>query len=104
MKFQEQHAAQADQFVILTFHDNLARSLAELDGKLEQVIRDVWKKPLPFPILMDSSGRTLKEWNIRAFPTVVLIDPEGNIVPGKAEELLAEKLKAGASAKGAEKE
>ena len=58
------------------------------------MIEKRWKgKSLPFPILLDASGATVKSYGIQAFPTLVLIDPEGRVVKGGSEALLAEKLK-----------
>jgi hypothetical protein len=97
MSFYEKHQADRDRYVILAFHDAKAKTFAELDQKLERIERDKWNgKKLPFPILLDSTGKTLQTWGIRAFPTMFLIDPEGNIVRGGPggglEELLGEKL------------
>ncbi len=104
MKFYEEHAAQRDRFEILAFHDDRAKSLNDLDQKLEKTIKDVWGgKTLPFPILLDATGQTIKDWGIFSFPTVVLIDPQGRIVKGGSEELLAEKLAEPAEAAGQRK-
>ena len=98
MKFYDEHAEQRDQFEILAFHDATAKSLAELDQKLtsQKTIEKVWKgKHLPFPILIDSTGQTIKEWDIHAFPTLVLIDPDGKVVRGGGEKMLRDKLAEG---------
>jgi hypothetical protein len=93
IKFYEEHAAQRDDFEILAFHDGTVKSFAELDPKLEPLIKDLWQgKPLPFPILLDASGQTIKDWGVHAFPTTVLIDPDGHLVEGGSEELLKNKL------------
>jgi thioredoxin-like negative regulator of GroEL len=103
MEFYDKHQADRDRFVILTFHDTRAENFEELDPRLEQLERDVWKgRKFPFPILLDATGQTLASWGVRGFPTLVLIDPKGALVQmqagvppsGGVEELLAEKLKA----------
>ncbi len=104
MKFQEEYKDYADRFVILTFHDTRAKTFEELDARLAPIERDVWGgRKLPFPILLDATGQTLRNWGVRAYPTMVLIDPEGNIVKGGPggglEQLLAEKLKEEQAAK-----
>ena len=79
------HEAHGDdgRFRILAFHDGSVASLAELDARIEERgIRDkLWEgRELPFPVLLDASGETIERWGIRAFPTMLLIDPEGRFV------------------------
>ena len=69
------------------------KDFAELDPKLEPIVANAWKgRALPFPILLDATGKTLEAYGITAFPTSVLIDPEGRVVGPDAEERLAEAL------------
>jgi hypothetical protein len=71
----------SDKFEILAFHDNSVRSLAELDEKLKPIKKEIWKgRDLPFPVLFDGTDTTLRRYRIRAFPTVILIDPQGRLV------------------------
>ncbi|MGE0479364.1 MAG: TlpA family protein disulfide reductase [Phycisphaerae bacterium] len=100
MEFYEEHADQRDQFVIIAWHEPAIADFAALDKKLEPIEKKLWNgKKLPFPIVLDSSGDTLKAYNVRAFPTIVLIDPDGKIANvevgarGDTEKLLASKLK-----------
>ena len=77
-----------DRFEILAFHDNSVKDLEALDEKLKPIIRARWGgKPLPFPVLMDSTGETVKVYGISAWPTSFLIDPEGKIVEADEETL-----------------
>ena len=60
-------------------------------------IAKTWRgRPLPFPILLDTTGETIKNFGVRAFPTVLIVDPQGHLVrvPEEqfAEEYLAAKL------------
>ena len=94
MEFYEQHKADRDRFAVLTFHDATVKSFEELDKKLKLVIEKQWKgRSLPFPILLDASGATVKRYGIQGFPTILLIDPEGHVVKGGSETMLEEKLK-----------
>ena len=94
MEFYEKHKADRDRFEVLAFHDAKAKSFEELDEKLKPVIEKAWKgKSLPFPILLDASGATVKNYGIQAFPTLILIDPDGHVVRGGSEAMLEEKLK-----------
>ena len=83
-----------DRFAIIAFHDASAKDFAELDRQTAEAKKKYWKgRDLPFPVLLDSTGKTIKQFGIRAFPTALLIDPEGNLV-GRATgtEELKEKL------------
>ncbi len=103
MAFADDHAVDSDKFVVMAVHDPKATDFPMLDDKLKPIIHRTWHgKPLPFPILLDTSGRTVKNYGIESWPTAVLIDPEGRVVefPSKAfmlgswacEDFLASKL------------
>lgn len=93
MKLYENHDSLRDRFEVLAFHDATAKTFEELDERLKLVIEKRWEgKPLPFPILLDSTGATVKAFGIRAYPTNILIDPEGRLVRGNAEKMLESKL------------
>ena len=79
--FVNDHAADSDKFVVLAIHDPQAADFAMLDEKLQPVVRRVWHgQSLPFPILLDLSGRMVKDYGVEGWPTAVLIDPEGRVV------------------------
>jgi len=81
MDFADDHAADRDKFVILTIHDPQATDFAMLDEKLKPIIRRQWRgRSLPFPILLDTTGETVKDYGVDSWPTVVLLDPEGRVV------------------------
>ena len=99
MDFAEDHAAEGDKFAILAIHDPKATDFAMLDDKLKPIIRRSWAgRTLPFPILLDTSGRTVKDYAVAYWPTVIILDPEGRVadVPQSrgqnAEDFLASKL------------
>lgn len=86
MELYEDHAADRGKFEVIAFHDASAKDFEELDKKLEPIRKSVWAgKDLPFPILLDSTGETIKTYGIRAFPTTILIDPDGKLV-GEADD------------------
>ena len=92
MDLYDKYEAQRDRFEVLAFHDGTVKTFEELDEKMEKTIAVRWKgRSLPFPILLDASGTTVKQLGISAFPTHVLIDPDGNVVKGD-EKLLEKKL------------
>ncbi len=83
----------SDKFEIIAFHDPRAKNFKELDQKLEPIISNKWGgKPLPFPILLDSTGTTIERFGITMFPTSILIDPEGKVFPGGDESKMVEIL------------
>ena len=94
MEFYERHRADHSRFEIVAIHcTNDIGSIADLDKALERTIRVSWAgKKLPFPVLVDSSGRTLDSFGVSTFPTKVLIDPEGKLWGFGNEEILARKL------------
>jgi hypothetical protein len=99
----DDHAAARDKFVILAIHDPQAANFALLDEKLKPVVRRVWRgRALPFPILLDTTGKTGGALGVVHYPTVVLLDPawrvvdipmrKGSITNNHAQEFLASKL------------
>jgi hypothetical protein len=89
MELYDKHADKRDRFQILAFHDPRAETLRELDEKLEPIRKLHWKgRDLPFPVLLEPSGKTLERWGIRSFPTFVLIDPQGRVVRLATVEML----------------
>jgi hypothetical protein len=89
----EAHDKDRDKFEILAFHDATVKDFKELDGKLQKVKATYWHgRDLPFPILLDATGNTIKDYGVRAFPTTILIDPEGKLVGEAREDELEAKL------------
>lgn len=82
-----------DRFAIVAFHDRSAPTFEVLDEKLKDVIEKQWKgRELPFPILLDSTGRTYRNFAITSLGTAILIDPQGRVVRGRGEEILEAEL------------
>ena len=82
--FAEEHADDRDKFVILTVHDPQATDFAMLDERLKPIIQEHWRgKPLPLPIVLDTTGETVRNFGISSWPTAVLINPEGKLVKVK---------------------
>ncbi len=89
----ETHAKNRDKFEIIAIHDGTVKDFKELDNKLTKVKEMYWRnRDLPFPILLDSTGQTIKDYGVHYFPTTILIDPEGKLVGEAAEEQLEAKL------------
>ena len=78
--FYEQHGGD-ERFEILAFHDGTAKTFEELDEKTAKAKERFWDgRDLPFPVLLDASGATIEQFGIKAFPTMILVDPEGRLV------------------------
>ncbi len=90
-QFYEKNRARRDQFEILAVHENGVEgniTAAELQTKLDGLAKDKWSgAPLPFPVLLDRSGDTIKSWAIAAYPTLALINPLGEVAPGDLDTL-----------------
>ena len=92
MEIWDEHPESRDKFVILAFHDKQAADFAQLDAKMKPIIENTWGgRELPFPILLDATGETVREYGIQSWPTSIAINPEGIVVPG-GEYALAKTL------------
>ncbi len=98
-EFHEQHAAYRDRFEILaicdTSSDNV-KTIPEFEALSAKIKKNVWGgKDLPFPVLLDGEGRTSKSYGIVRRPTLLLIDPDGNLVKNGDLSMLADLLQDG---------
>ena len=59
-----------DEFVVLS---------VDIGESPEEVAAFLKKVPARFPVLLDPHGSTVRDWNIRAFPTSFLLDRQGII-------------------------
>jgi thiol-disulfide isomerase/thioredoxin len=89
--FYEKNAAVRKNFEIIGVHSADGASFAAIQGAYSHLV-SVWGEPVPFPLIFDSSGETHKRWGIEAYPTNLLIDPEGHLVGAATVEDLAAKL------------
>ncbi len=81
MKLYDEFKDRRKDFEIIAFHDTKAKTFEELDARLEQVKSRHWGgRDLPFPILLDSTGNTLRNFGVSSFPTIIVIDPKGKVV------------------------
>jgi thiol-disulfide isomerase/thioredoxin len=97
VRFYEEHGRHREQFEILAIcldYEGEMKTMADVDRRLAPIVEHVWGgKPLPFPVVLDSSFETLENFGLQGLGTVLLIDPEGNLVRGD-ETVLAEKFNA----------
>jgi hypothetical protein len=95
MKLYQEHADKRDKFEILAFcidSDHDIKKLEDLDRLLAPIEKHVWGgQKLPFPVLLDPTFTTSKSYGLWGYGQILLIDPNGNLVPGD-EKTLAEQL------------
>ncbi len=95
IRFYEEHQSERDRFEILSLCIDVEgelKSVADLDNRLQSIVKHVWGKPQPFPVLLDPTFQTWERFGLQAFGTAILIDPEGKLIKGD-ESVLAEKLR-----------
>ena len=79
--FYRAHQTQRKSFEILAIHSPDGKSSASLKESLVKLEKEYWHgKPLPFPLLFDETGKTIRAWGIESYPTTLLIDPHGKLM------------------------
>jgi len=80
MEFYDEHQDD-ERFAIVGFHNDSVKTLQELDRKLQGISKKHWRgRTIPFTVLLDSTGSTIRQFGIQALPTSLLLDPEGRLV------------------------
>ncbi len=72
----------ADELVVIGVHSAKFTN----EGATENIRQVVLRYGLEHPVVNDHEFRVWNQWGARAWPTVVLIDPAGNIVGGHSGE------------------
>ena len=63
--------------------DNDLKAISDLDKAMEPIVKHVWNgRTLQFPLLLDPTFTTMRRYGLRAYGTLLLIDPEGKLVKG----------------------
>lgn len=94
MAFYDTHEAQRDQFEIVSICiDPELVSIEKIEREWKNVIQNVWKRPLPFPLVIDNTLETIENFGEGAQlgTGMLLIDPDGVLVEGDLKTL-GEKL------------
>ena len=91
MDFYEEYAAQRNQFEIVSVcidYTGELKSIDDLDAAIAPVVANVWDgRRIEFPIVLDNTFISWERFGIPGLGTVVLIDPEGNLVEGDEKTL-----------------
>lgn len=92
IEFVRRQERNAEKFAILAVHDATVKTWEEYDAAVVKTRAGAWGgKDLPFPVLLDATGETLKAWGVEDLPRTALLDPEGRVVKGGNEYMLMEK-------------
>lgn len=90
-KFYRSNSDHRDKFEIIAIcidPDRELETTAALEDRLEPFVKHLWDgKPLPFPVIVDSSHQTWKNFGLSELGSTVLIDPNGILVDGGIETL-----------------
>ena len=89
--FYEKNAAARTNFEIIAVHSADGASFAAIQSAYGRLV-NVWGKSIPFPMIFDSTGQTHKRWGIEAYPTHLLIDPQGRMLGAATLADLAARL------------
>jgi len=65
-----------DQLVVISVHS----AKFENERETENIRRIIWRYGLKHPIVNDRDFLVWRSWDVRAWPTVFIIDPAGNVV------------------------
>ena len=90
--FVKQHSDSLDKFRIIAIHERSAGETGDWNDYYRKTIKlesTLWGSTPPFPLTYDETMRMTADWKIHEFPTYVLIDPQGKIVPDGSPALLA---------------
>jgi len=90
IEFHETHAEYRDQYAILALclsKDGDIETIEKLDRQLEPVVKNVWRQPLPFPVLLDSTFKSWENFGLDGVGHLLLIDPAGSLVKGGQKTL-----------------
>jgi thiol-disulfide isomerase/thioredoxin len=70
-----------DKFEIIAFHSPDGTSYAATESSVNTIVKRNWAgtKP-PFPLFFDKTGKTQRAFGIEAYPTTLLISPDGKVV------------------------
>ncbi|MEO8269937.1 MAG: redoxin domain-containing protein [Aureliella sp.] len=93
MEFYEKNAKSKSRFEVVGICIEATGEIddmAKLDKALSAIVTNVWKgKKIPFPIVLDNTMKTWERYGIPGLGTVVLINPDGQIVEGDESTLQA---------------
>ena len=82
LEFYEKNEVLRGKFEIVGVHEPGVKTWEQYDAKAKTVIEKIWKGKEPkFPMVLDASGKTYKDYAIKLMPTDMLIDPDGNVMP-----------------------
>ncbi|MEO6580084.1 MAG: TlpA disulfide reductase family protein [Sphingomicrobium sp.] len=93
ISFYNEHAKDRGRFEIVAVHSPDGKSFEAIQSAYRSLVTKTWAgKDLPFPLVFDATGATQKRWGVEAYPTTLLIDPQGRLVGAATIDDLAKRL------------
>jgi thiol-disulfide isomerase/thioredoxin len=93
MAYYASHAKDRNRFEIVAVYAPDGKSFAAIKTGYDATIARAWEGKAPsFPLVFDSTGATHKRWGVEAYPTTLLIDPQGRLVGAATIDDLTKKL------------
>lgn len=91
--FYAAHEKDRGRFEIVAIHSPDGKSFAGIKPAYDRLVAKAWNgKGLPFPLVFDPTGETQKRWGVDAYPTTLLIDPQGRLVGAATIDDLARRI------------
>lgn len=94
--FYEEFESERNKFEVLAFHSFDVHEFKYLDLQMKDIIEKNFKgKKIPFPVVLDSTRKTTNRYHVSAYPTMILINPEGIIenIGNDSLDILRKELK-----------
>ncbi|QYK52331.1 MAG: TlpA family protein disulfide reductase [Fimbriimonadaceae bacterium] len=92
-EFVKKNSSRRNKFEILAIHSPDGESREQIEGALNSIIKNKWSGVIPpFPLIFDKTGNTHDKYGIEAYPTTLLIDPNGILVGETNPEDLQRRL------------
>lgn len=100
-KFHRRNQDIESEFVILSIHSSRdVTTEKEYRKKVDSIKRELWHgSELPYPVIIDRSGQTARDWGVETFPRLVIIDPNGKVTALKTLNSVQNAIRHSARAK-----
>ena len=91
MGFYDAHSDMRDKFEIVGIYIDYTGNtlnMEQVDNQLEPIRKNLWNgRAIPFPIILDATFQNWQRYGIPGLGTIILVDPDGNLVEGDEKRL-----------------